>query len=59
MIFDKKASLEMLAALSPESLDAEIKDREELLKQMVGTLYPSIIRDEIDWLRELQRKRGK
>lgn len=32
---------------SLEELDNEIKERQELRNQMVGTLYPGIVQDEI------------
>lgn len=39
-------------ALTKEDLNNEIKERMELIRQMVGQLYPSILRDEILKLRE-------
>jgi hypothetical protein len=37
---------------SKEELKRQIKDREDMIGQMVGWLYPSILRDEITRLRE-------
>lgn len=38
---------------SETELLEEIKQRQDLLKQMVGSLYPSIILDEIVKIREM------
>lgn len=38
---------------SEAELLEEIKQRQDLLKQMVGSLYPSIILDEIVKIREM------
>ena len=40
--------------LTDEEIDVEIAERQELIKQMVGTLYPDIMCDEIDTLVELK-----
>ena len=40
--------------LTIEQIDDEVKERREMLKQLVGTLYPSILCGEIDTL--LERK---
>lgn len=45
-------SQDELNAMGLENLEAEIKSRRELMATMVGTLYPSIITDEITQLRE-------
>lgn len=38
-----------------DDVQTQVRIRRELLQQMVGTLYPSIIRDEIADLLELER----
>lgn len=48
-----KELLESGLETSEEELRQEIKMRQDLLKQMVGSLYPSIIIDEIIKIREL------
>ena len=42
--------------LSVEELDKEIECRHELISKMVGTLYPSILYDEIS---EIRRRRDE
>ena len=42
--------------MTTEEIDAEIQSREELIKTMVGTLYPSILMKEID---ELEAKKTR
>ncbi len=37
----------------------EIRDRKELMKQMGGSLYPSILQGEIEMLRELFSEKAK
>ena len=38
---------EKLDKMDLPTIEEEINSRQELLKQMVGTLYPSILEDEI------------
>ena len=38
-----------------EEAEAEIKEREGLLQQMVGWLYTSILNDEVDKLQEIKK----
>ena len=38
-----------------EEAEAEIKEREGLLGQMVGWLYTSILRDEVDQLQKIKK----
>lgn len=45
---------EKLEQLTVEEIDKEIESRRQLVQQMVGTLYPSILNDEIEQL--LSRK---
>ncbi len=40
--------------LTDEEIDEEIATRRDLMKQMVGWLYPSILSDEIETLLELK-----
>ncbi len=40
------------SSLSFEDIEGEIKSRKKLLTQMVGSLYPSILYDEIAELEE-------
>jgi hypothetical protein len=47
-----KEILESGLETSEAELRQEIKEREELLKQMVGWLYPPIIQSEIDLIEE-------
>lgn len=52
--------LEEAKKLDPAGINAEIKDRKDLMQQMVGQLYPSILWDEILVLRQLYvEKTGK
>lgn len=37
------------------ALDKEIEDRKELIKNMVGTLYPRIVMDEIIKLKKIRK----
>lgn len=37
----------------PDSIKLEIIERQELIKKMVGMLYPSILQDEIKELRRV------
>jgi hypothetical protein len=39
--------------LTVDQIRTQIEIREELIKQMVGTLYPEILTDEIKQLKEL------
>ena len=48
-----KEILESGLETSEAELRQEIKERQDLLKQMVGSLYPSIILDEIVKIREM------
>lgn len=48
--------LEEAKKLDPAGINAEIKERRELMSQMVGQLYPSILWDEILELRDLYTK---
>lgn len=48
-----KELLESGLETSEAELLQEIKERQDLLKQMVGSLYPSIILDEIVKIREM------
>lgn len=41
---------------TPEEIDAEIEQRRQLISQMVGQLYPSILSDEID---QLQKRKSQ
>lgn len=41
--------------LTNEEIDQEIKEREEMMKQMVGSLYPSIMCGEIETLLEMKQ----
>jgi len=43
--------------LTPEEIDAEVEIRIDLIGQMVGSLYPSILSDEIYDLRELKKEK--
>jgi len=45
---------ELLLTMSIDEIDREIAERRSLIFQMVGTLYPSILNDEIEKL--LDRK---
>lgn len=42
--------------LTPEEIDVEVEERRKLIAGMVGTLYPSILSDEIADLMELRPK---
>ena len=42
-------------SLTPEEIDEEVEIRFDLMKQMHGWLYPSILQDEIIDLRELKK----
>lgn len=48
-----KEILESGLETSEAELRQEIKERQDLLKQMVGSLYPSIVLDEIIKIREM------
>lgn len=48
--------IEEIVAKIVEDIDAEIAIRQKLVSQMVGQLYPSIVRDEIQTLRNLKAK---
>lgn len=43
-----------LILMGPDGIQQEIEDRRTLLGQMVGTLYPAILRGEIEELRKLR-----
>lgn len=50
MLKEERAALILMGK---DGIRQEIENREMLLDQMIGTLYPAILRDEIGWLREL------
>ena len=43
--------------LTPEEIDTEIQSRFNMIDQMVGWLYPSILEGEIYDLRELKKEK--
>jgi len=43
--------------LTPEEIDTEVEARFEMIGQMVGWLYPSILEGEIYDLRELKKEK--
>jgi hypothetical protein len=43
--------------LTPEEIDIEVEARFEMIGQMVGWLYPSILEGEIYDLRELKKEK--
>ena len=47
---------ELLLTLSIDEIDREISERRSLIFQMVGTLYPSILNDEIYKLLDRKHK---
>lgn len=52
--------LEEAKKLDPAGINIELKERRDLIRQMVGQLYPSILWDEILVLREIYvEKTGK
>ncbi len=53
-------SLEEAKKLDPAGINAELKERKDLMNRMVGQLYPSILWDEILVLRKIYiEKTGK
>lgn len=52
--------LEEAKKLDPAGINAELKERRDLMQQMVGLLYPSILWDEVLELRKVYiEKTGK
>lgn len=49
-------TLEEAKKLDPDGINGEIKERRDLIQQMVGQLYPSVLWDEILELREIYVK---
>ena len=41
-----------------DQIDEQIEIRKKLINQMVGNLYPQILRDEIDKLKEMKKDFG-
>lgn len=53
-------SLEEAKKLDPAGINIELKERRDLIQQMVGQLYPSILWDEVKVLRQIYvEKTGK
>jgi hypothetical protein len=48
--------MKLLNDIQYSEIDAEIKERRELIYQMVGWLYPSILKQEIEILQERKWK---
>lgn len=46
-------SVDKCGSMTVEQLQQQIDERRILIKQMVGTLYPSILVDEIEQLRQM------
>lgn len=49
-----KRNMEECLSLTPEEIDVEISDRRNLMQQMVGQLYPSILAAEIAQLVDIR-----
>jgi hypothetical protein len=54
MTKEERAALILMGA---DGIRQEIENRKVLLSQMVGTLYPAILRDEIGELQELLERK--